>query len=140
MGLDHGPTRDSHDVGSVAVELGNEPPMSVDGGRRKDLDRRRVSVRWLAGTILTGLSGAALMGGAVFAALDGETHLAATPERVELRNPVAARVPSHKGDRLAPVNEVTSARQVIRTTSMTRIGEREVPRIKPLFACPAISR
>ena len=47
------------------------------------IDRRRVSVRWFSGTILTGLCGAALMGGAVFAALDGEAHFAANPERVE---------------------------------------------------------
>jgi hypothetical protein len=36
------------------------------------IDRRRVSVQWFSGTILTGLCGAALIGGAVFASLDGE--------------------------------------------------------------------
>ena len=86
--LDHGPARDSHKAKSATIDLGNEPPMSVDGDLRSDLDRRRVSVRWLSGTILTGLCGAALMGGAVFAALDGEAHFAATPERAE---PIAAR-------------------------------------------------
>jgi hypothetical protein len=35
------------------------------------IDRRRVSVQWFSGTILTGLCGAALIGGAVFASLDG---------------------------------------------------------------------
>ena len=66
------------------IELGNEPPLSVDGGSRGFVDRRRVSVQWLSGTILTALSGAALMGGAVYASLDGETNFAALPERVEL--------------------------------------------------------
>ncbi len=40
-------------------------------------------MQWFSGTILTGLCGAALMGGAVFASLDGETNFAAAPERVE---------------------------------------------------------
>ena len=48
------------------IELGNEPPLSVDGENSGFVDRRRVSVQWFAGTILTGLCGAALMGGAVF--------------------------------------------------------------------------
>ena len=67
-----------------AIELGNEPPLSVDGGSSGFVDRRRVSVQWFAGTILTALCGAALMGGAVFTSLDGETNFASLPERVEV--------------------------------------------------------
>ena len=67
-----------------AIELGNEPPLSVDGGTSGFVDRRRVSVQWFAGTILTALCGAALMGGAVFTSLDGETNFASLPERVEV--------------------------------------------------------
>jgi hypothetical protein len=67
-----------------AIELGNEPPLSVDGGSNGFVDRRRVSVQWLSGTILTALCGAALMGGAVFTSLDGETNFASLPERVEV--------------------------------------------------------
>jgi len=107
----------------------------VDGGLRSDFDRRRVSVRWLSGTILTGLCGAALMGGAVFAALDGEAHFAANPERVEptLRGSIGNRATARKSDRLPPVTESNAARQIIRTTSMVRVGEREVPRVKPFI-------
>jgi len=117
----------------IAIDLGNEPPISVDGDPRSDFDRRRVSVRWLSGTILTGLCGAALMGGAVFAALDGQAHFAANPERVEsaLRGSLGTRVIARKSDRLPPVGETNAARQIIRTTAMVRVGEREVPRVKP---------
>src|SRR5258707_1256926 len=65
------------------IDLGNEPPLSVDGETSGLVDRRRVSVQWFSGTVLTGLCGAALMSGAVFAALDGETNFATVPERVE---------------------------------------------------------
>ncbi len=131
--LDNGKARESHRPKSGAIDLGNEPPLSVDGGLSIDFDRSRVSVRWLSGTILTGLCGAALMGGAVFAALDGEAHFAANPERVEstFRGGIGNRATARKGDRLPPVTESSAARQVIRITAMTKVGEREVPRVKP---------
>jgi murein DD-endopeptidase MepM/ murein hydrolase activator NlpD len=131
--LDNGKAHDSHKPKSGAIDLGSEPPLSVDGGLSFDFDRSRVSVRWLSGTILTGLCGAALMGGAVFAALDGEAHFAANPERVEsTRGGIGNRATARKSDRLPPVTESNAARQVIRITTMTKVGEREVPRVKPL--------
>ena len=131
--LDHGRARDWHKAQSGANDLGSEPPLSLDGGVSNDFDRSRVSVRWLSGTILTGLCGAALMGGAVFAALDGEAHFAANPERVEsmLRGGSGGRATIRKSDRLPPVTESSGARQVVRITAMTKVGEREVPRVKP---------
>jgi murein DD-endopeptidase MepM/ murein hydrolase activator NlpD len=131
--LEYAKARESHKSNTTTIDLGNEPPLSVDGGMRSDFDRRRVSVRWLSGTILTGLCGAALMGGAVFAALDGETHFAANPERAEppLRGSIGNRATARKSDRLPPVAEVNSARQIIRTTTMVKVGEREVPRVRP---------
>ena len=88
-----------------AIELGNEPPLSVDGGTSAFVDRRRVSVQWFAGTILTALCGAALMGGAVFTSLDGQANFAALPERVEvaLRGALGVsgdRIGGRKSDRL----------------------------------------
>src|SRR5258705_5974394 len=65
------------------IELGPAPPLSVDGSDAAVIDRRRVSVQWFSGTILTGLCGAALIGGAVFASLDGEMTFAKGPARVE---------------------------------------------------------
>jgi murein DD-endopeptidase MepM/ murein hydrolase activator NlpD len=132
--LDNAKARGPHRSQSGAVDLGSEPPLFVDGGLDADFDRSRVSVRWLSGTILTGLCGAALMGGAVFAALDGEAHFAANPEKVEntVRSGIGNRATVRKSDRLPPVTEGSGARQVFRITTMTKVGEREVPRVKPL--------
>src|SRR5258708_9705685 len=131
--LDNARARDSQKPKSGAIDLGNEPPLSVDGGLSIDFDRSRVSVRWLSGTILTGLCGAALMGGAVFAALDGEAHFAANPERVEstFRGGIGNRATARKRDRLPPATESSAAPQVIRITPMTTLGEREGSRGKP---------
>jgi murein DD-endopeptidase MepM/ murein hydrolase activator NlpD len=118
-----------------AIELGNEPPLSVDGGSSDFVDRRRVSVQWFAGTILTALCGAALMGGAVFTSLDGEANFAALPERVEvaLRGALggAAEKGAHKTDRLPTAEEPTFARQVIRVSTINRVGNHEVVRVRP---------
>lgn len=118
------------------IDLGHEPPLSVDGSEAAVIDRRRVSVQWFSGTILTGLCGAALIGGAVFASLDGEMTFARMPERVEsaLRGAFGAndRVATlRKSDRLPPPSEAAAARNVVRISTVTRAGTREVIRVRP---------
>jgi len=120
------------------IDLGHEPPLSVDGTEAAVIDRRRISVQWFSGTILTGLCGAALIGGAVFASLDGEMTFAKVPERVEstLRGAFGAndRTASlHKSDRLPPPSEANAARQVVRVSTATQVGNREVMRVRPFI-------
>jgi murein DD-endopeptidase MepM/ murein hydrolase activator NlpD len=118
------------------IDLGHEPPLSVDGSEAAVIDRRRVSVQWFSGTILTGLCGAALIGGAVFASLDGEMTFAKVPERAEsaLRGAFGANdrgASLHKSDRLPPPNESTAARNVVRVSTVSRVGNRDVMRVRP---------
>jgi murein DD-endopeptidase MepM/ murein hydrolase activator NlpD len=120
------------------IDLGHEPPLSVDGSEAAVIDRRSVSVQWFSGTILTGLCGAALIGGAVFASLDGEMTFAKVPERVEgaLRGAFSAndkQASLHKSDRLPPPSESTAARQVLRVSTVTRVGNRDVMRVRPFI-------
>jgi hypothetical protein len=120
---------------SLAIDLGNEPPLSVDGGNGNVIDRRRISVQWFSGTILTGVCGAALMGGAVFASLDGETNFATIPERVEsaLRGAIGGMGEklTRKADRLPPVSESSGQRQLVRISTTVKVGDREVVRVRP---------
>ena len=118
------------------IDLGHEPPLSVDGSEAAVIDRRRVSVQWFSGTILTGLCGAALIGVAVFASLDGEMTFARVPERVEsaLRGAFGANdhtASLRKSDRLPPPGESTAARSVVRVSTVTRVGNRDVMRVRP---------
>jgi murein DD-endopeptidase MepM/ murein hydrolase activator NlpD len=136
--LDHKRSRNAYRSKLESIELGNEPPLSVDGGNSPLVDRRRVSVQWFAGTILTGLCGAALMGGAVFTSLDGEMTFAAVPERIEvaLRGALSGAADklgtARKSDRLPAVEEPAFARQVIRVSTISRVGNREIVRVRPL--------
>ena len=142
-GLDHSKRRTTFrsSLEAERIELGNEPPLSVDGERIGLVNRRRVSLKWFSGTILTGLCGAALMGGAVFAALDGETNFATVPERVEamLRQTVggiADRIANaaRKTDRLPPPGEANAAREIIRVSHTSRgAGNREIVRVRPFI-------
>ncbi len=118
------------------IDLGNEPPLSVDGGSGGLIDRRRLSIQWFTGTILTGLCGAALMGGAVFTSLDGQTNFAAAPERVEmaLRGALTSfgdRLTGlRKTDRLLAISEPTVSRQILRIPTTTRFHDRELVRTR----------
>lgn len=132
--MHHGTPRGRHRPRSKneLVDLGNDPPLFVDGGNANPIDRRRISVRWFSGTVLTALCGAALMSGAVYAALDREANFAAIPERIEaaLRGSFGGverqTATGRKADRLPAANEVSGGRQIIRASVTTRVGEREV--------------
>ncbi|WP_455481770.1 M23 family metallopeptidase [Bartonella sp. B35(2025)] len=72
--------------------------------------RRQVSVRWLTGTILTGITSSILMGIAFFVALDGQQRLVTPPQWFTQANLSKAQntdTNRHKGDRISP----THARQ-----------------------------
>ena len=134
--MNHGTSRGGQYGRAGIIDLGHEPPLSVDGSEAAVIDRRRVSVQWFSGTILTGLCGAALIGGAVFASLDGEMTFAKIPERVEgaLRGAFSASdkaAVARKSDRLPPPSESAAARQVIRVSTVTRSGDRDVVRVRP---------
>lgn len=82
------------------------------------------------------------MGGAVFASLDGETNFAALPDRIEsaMRGSISGgdRLGvARKSDRLPPAGETSGARQVIRVTTMNRVGDREVVRVRPFVRVSA---
>jgi murein DD-endopeptidase MepM/ murein hydrolase activator NlpD len=135
-GLNHGTLRGGQYGRAGIIDLGHEPPLSVDGSEAAVIDRRSVSVQWFSGTILTGLCGAALIGGAVFASLDGEMTFAKVPERVEsaLRGAFSGAdkgAVARKSDRLPPPSEAAAARQVIRVSTATRVGNREIMRVRP---------
>lgn len=115
--------------GGLRVELGVEPAIEIDGVEHTDLDRRRVCLRWLSGTVLTGLAGATLIGASVYAALDPRSM---TPEKPEIavveRSSSRGSAPARKGDRLVKAVDIVAARQTFRTATTVRAGEREIVR------------
>lgn len=128
------PTGGGRHTPPPVIELGNEPPLGLDGDVEEPIDRRRVSIRWLAATVLAAVSGAGLMGGAVWAALDGEYRFAQLPEiaRLALRQ-VGERASNiaRKSDRMSLLADHSTARQTLRVSTTTRVGDREIVRVRP---------
>ncbi len=125
---------DGHEPFAAEIDLGNEPPLGIDGHDEEPIDRRAVSVRWLAATVITAVAGGGLMGGAVYAALDGDYRFAAAPEVVRTQTKTAnerAINPNRKGDRINVLSENVLARQVLRVSTTLRVGEREIVRVRP---------
>lgn len=120
---------------ALVVDLGVEPAIEIDGERHTFFDHRRVSVRWLVGTVLTGLIGAALIGSTIYAALDHESNFAAAPTlALPQQKDVADDTASlPKGDRLVKPVDIVAAKQMFHVAQPTKVGDREVMR-NHLFA------
>ena len=114
-----------------AIDLGLEPAIEADGRRHTAFDRKRVSTRWLAGTILTGVSGAALIGAAAYAALDHQSYFAEAPSPAAPIRRDTADVGSNprKGDRLVKSVDIIAAKQNFRAPVPIKVGDKEVVKI-----------
>jgi hypothetical protein len=116
---------------SMLSSLGNEAPILADG--RRAPDRREISLRWLSGTFLTGITSSILMGVALFAALDGRQQLAIPAEAfAALPSPSKADGVS-RGGRLLTNNVIAmpTDRKVLEVATVVKDGAKEVVRRQP---------
>ncbi len=120
--------------GLARVALGEEPPIEADGRRHTDDERRRVSIRWLVGTVLTGFSGGLLIASAAYTALDQQTHFAESPTKARIAHKDEREslqtVNPKKGDRLLRAVDVVAAKQSFKTATTVKAGDKEVIRTK----------
>lgn len=117
-----------------AKQLGEDEPLLADG--RKAPDRREISIRWLSGTFLTGITSSALMGIALFAALDGREQLAIPGEAyaaTDINAPDTATVEAEKGGRLVgtAIAAKPTDRNIVEISTMIHDGDRSVVRSRP---------
>lgn len=113
--------------------LGDTPPLRA-GGRRLP-DKRRVSLRWLSGAVLAGLTSAFLMGGALFAALDGRQQLALPAQAYEFDHtadrPVNGVI---KGARPGlQINAAASDSNIMMVSTVSREGTRDIVKVRPFL-------
>ncbi|MCB1499072.1 MAG: M23 family metallopeptidase [Bauldia sp.] len=115
-----------------AVDLGSEPPLTVDGEEEQPI-RRAVSIRWLTGTVLTGLASTFLMGGALMAALNNPNQFGASPESVRTASsdPSGGIAFGRKGDRMRPTEEAVASRQVLQVSTVSKQGDRDFIKLRP---------
>jgi murein DD-endopeptidase MepM/ murein hydrolase activator NlpD len=110
-------------------DLGLEPAIEIGGDRQSPLDRRRVSLRWLGGTILTAFAGAALIGASIYAALDWQSNFAEAPLPAQLIHKEAQTgVDPSKGDRLVKTVDIVADKQTFKEPTIIKAGDKEVVR------------
>lgn len=122
-----------HDA-RIIRSLGEKPPILAEG--RRTPDRREVSLRWLSGTFLTGITSSILMGVALFAALEGRELLTIPAEasamgRADTKDDAIDTV--QKGGRLitSTVAAKPSDRQVMDVPTVVADGDKQVVRKQP---------
>jgi len=120
----------------IIRSIGDEPPILADG--RRTPDRREVSLRWLSGTVLTGLTASILMGVALFAALEGREILATPAEASAVTQTLptdreAAMTATRKGNRLisALLAAKPADKAVMDVPTVVVEGDKRVVRKRP---------
>ncbi len=111
------------------VELGDEDPLYSRELTAGPPDRRRVSLRWLGGAMLTGFFSIALIGGALQAAVGVDEHLIVRPASANTFGQTTSI--AEKGDRFRPVPESRLTRHVIQISTVTRVDDRDIVRVRP---------
>ena len=120
-----------HRAGAPAVDLGDEDPLYTRNISKGPPDRRRVSYRWFAGSLLTGIFSAGLVGGSLQAAVGLDEELIVRPAMARSLALGDANIPASKGDRFRPAPESETTRQVIQISTVTRTKERDIVRVRP---------
>jgi hypothetical protein len=120
---------------SSGVDLGHEPPLNPSGEAAQEVDKRDINLRWLGASILTGVTGAALIGASIYIALKGGATTALPPDRAAMTPiPYAgserAATASNKGDRLNMTELVSSAKQSFKAPMTIRNGDREAIKVR----------
>jgi murein DD-endopeptidase MepM/ murein hydrolase activator NlpD len=118
------------------MELGHEPPLDMDGGGPANVDRLSVNLRWLGASVLIGVTGALLIGAAIYVSVEGDTNFAELPERAAPPGPKTgaeerATNTARKGDKLVRADTIASAKQSFRAPVTIRAGDREVIKVRP---------
>ncbi|WP_157962004.1 M23 family metallopeptidase [Acuticoccus kandeliae] len=113
-----------------SIELGTEPPIAMGDTDPSRYTRRGVSVRWLFGVAVTAVTSVALMGGALFAALDGRYVVKA--EAATFDNIVPQRAQkAQKGDRVLPAFSPVASSRIIEVSTVVRQGDKNLIAKRP---------
>ena len=117
--------------------LGTQPALSTESGKSGPPDIRDVSLRWLAGTVLTGLTSIILMGGALLVAVDGQDTYSAPSHIAQDSNTINASIEANdegrisKGDRAARVITKKNDGNVLHLSTLTRSESGNHVRTRP---------
>ncbi|MCC6982400.1 MAG: M23 family metallopeptidase [Bauldia sp.] len=115
---------------SGVIELGDEPALASGKEDVQHL-RRSVSLRWLSGTVLTGVSSSLLIGGALLAAMDSPRQFVTPASASVLTQSTGTSDFAGKADRIEPIIQAPASRQLLQVSTRTRQDDRDLIRLRP---------
>ncbi|MCA0422274.1 MAG: M23 family metallopeptidase [Proteobacteria bacterium] len=115
------------------IDLGMEPALPGFSQGADLPPKGRISARWLAGTVLTGMAGMGLMLAAATSAIEHRGAQIARPQMIKPRETASQLigellVAGRKGDRLIQKADIIAARQTYRTPIVRKSGGADVIR------------
>ena len=115
--------------------LGDLEPM-LQGKISRGFDRRQVSVRWLSGSFLAAITSVFLVGGALYAAVDGRQQLALPAQAFSLAS-TEAEAPAQVTKGMRPGLQIAMSEpqdsDVMMVSTVVREGSRDVVKLKPFM-------
>jgi murein DD-endopeptidase MepM/ murein hydrolase activator NlpD len=113
--------------------LGDLQPLKAFGKRMPD--KRKVSLRWLSGAVLTGLTSAFLMGGALLAAMDGRQQFTLPAQAYENASDTERDTSDvTKGRRPGLSLKVDSSNSnIMMVSTISREGARDIVKVRPFL-------
>lgn len=116
----------------AGIDFGVDPAIVLNGARHPSFDRRKISLRWLTGILLTGVSGSILIGGAIYAALGHHTYFAEEPapaiaQRKEIL--LDFGVNPRKADRLVKSVDIVAEKQTFQAPAAVQAGDKEIMKV-----------
>ena len=113
--------------------LGELPPIYAASVNRQP-DKRQVSFRWLASSVLVGVTSLFLMGGALYAALDGRQELTNQGALYEKGQLQAAQSDLIKGDKPGiELNIAPSTSNIMMVSTVSQEGDKDVVKVRPFM-------
>ena len=119
---------------SEQQSLGELTPLRVSRTGKLP-DRRDVSVRWLVSAVLVGMTSLFLMGGALFAALDGRQQLALPAQAYEKAEPDSPETGlALKGNHPGIVEDFSrTGSKLMMVSTVSRDGNENVVKVRPFL-------
>ncbi|MBN9310173.1 hypothetical protein [Devosia sp.] len=113
-------------------EVGYEdaPPLSLQTLDGEHPRGRELSIAWLAGTVMTGITSVMLMGAALYVAFDGKESFSTASQALSFgrAESVTALADAGKTDRIRPRTETRSDLEVVQASIRTMVDGRTVIR------------
>jgi murein DD-endopeptidase MepM/ murein hydrolase activator NlpD len=108
----------------------DSPPLTLQAVEGEHPRGRELSLAWLTGTVMTGLTSVLLMGSALYVSFEGQDNFSTPSDALEVTRSVDARrsTSSDKGDRLRPLARTRSDIEVLQASIQAVEGGRTIIR------------